>query len=104
MALALLFLFMELENLIKKREEEAGKFVKLMIEIAVIFLIPAVIAVFLSKYFNLSFLYFFPFAFIASWVMVISLYRKVSKKMKGLDKQISELREKQGQPKKHITL
>lgn len=97
MALALLFLTMELEKLLKQREAEAGKLVKLMIKIAVIFLIPAAIAVFLSQYFNLSFFYFFPGAFITSWTLVILLYRKVSKKMKGLDARIKELRAEQGQ-------
>ena len=93
---------MELEKLIKQREDEAGKFVKLMIKIAVIFLIPAAIAVFLSKYFNLSFLYFFPAAFILSWTLVIILYQKVSKKMKALDTRIKELRKEQGQSQKKI--
>lgn len=100
MVKALLFLFMKLEKLIKKREAEAGKFVKLMIQIAAIFLIPVVFAVFLSKYFEISFLYFFPLAFIVSWIIVFFLYRKISKKMKNLDKQINELRKKQGQTQK----
>lgn len=88
---------MELETLLKKREAYAGKIVKLGIQIAVIFLLPAVAAVLLSKYFGISFLYFFPGAFIISWTLVIYLYKKISKEVKALDAEIKELREKQGQ-------
>lgn len=95
---------MELETLLKKRDAYAGRIVKLGIQIAVIFLLPAAAAVFLSRHFNLSFLYFFPGALIISWGLVIYLYKKVSKEMKELDARIKELREKQGQPQKTHTL
>jgi len=92
---------MELEKLLKQREAYAGKIIKLMIQIAVIFLLPAIVGVALSMYFNLSFIYFFPGAFIVSWTVVIFLYNKVRKEMKALDARIAELRSLEEQSHKN---
>jgi predicted tellurium resistance membrane protein TerC len=91
---------MELEDLIKKRDAYAGKILKLGITIAIIFLVPALIAILLKHYFAISYVYSLTFAFIISWTGVIFLYRKINKEVKALEMQIKELREKQGQTQK----
>lgn len=90
---------MELEKLLKQRDSYAGKILKLGIQIAVIFLLPAIIAIVLSKTLHLSFLYFFPGAFIISWAFVVYLYIKIKKEMEELDRCINELREKEQKTK-----
>ena len=59
------------------------------------------VGVALSMYFNLSFIYFFPGAFIVSWTVVIFLYNKVRKEMKALDARIAELRSLEEQSHKN---
>ena len=95
----LLFFIMELETLLRQRESYAGKILKIGVQIAIIFLIPALIGVVLSKTLNISFLYFLPGAFIISWVFVFYLYRKIKIEMKKLDNHINELRKKNNKTK-----
>lgn len=83
---------MELEKLITQRDGYAGKMLPLMIKIAVIFLVPAVIGVVISKVWDINFLYLFPAAFILSWSGVIYVYRKMSREVRALDARIKELR------------
>ncbi|MCI5050938.1 MAG: hypothetical protein MRY57_01365 [Candidatus Pacebacteria bacterium] len=83
---------MELEKLIAQRDAYAGKMVPLMIKIAVIFLVPAIIGVAITKIWGINFLYLFPAAFILSWSGVIYLYRKYAKEVRALDARIKELR------------
>ena len=104
MVKALLFLIMELEKLIQKRDAYAGKILKLGILIAVIFLLPAVIAIVLSRSFDLSYVYTLGGAVIVSWTSVILLYRKIHHEVKALENQIKELRAKQGQTHTKETL
>lgn len=80
---------MELAELEKKRDGYAGKIVKLGFTIAVIFLVPALIAVLLSRVLNLSFLYFFPVAFVVSWSFVVGIYRRYAREVRELDRQIA---------------
>lgn len=83
---------MELEKLLKKRDEFAGRILPLGVKIAVIFLVPAAVGVAITKIWNINFLYLFPAAFILSWSGVIYLYRKVSGEVRALDARIKELR------------
>lgn len=83
---------MELEKLVKQRDAYAGKILPLMIKIAVLFLVPAAIAVAITKIWNINFIYLFPAAFILSWSGVIYLYRKMSGEVRALDARIKELR------------
>jgi len=84
---------MELEKLLKKRDEYAGKILPLGIKIAVVFMVPAAIGVTISKIWNINFLYLFPVAFILSWSGVIYLYRKISGEVRAVDARIKELRD-----------
>ena len=95
---------MELEKLIKKRDAYAGKILKLGIIIAVIFILPAIIALLLTKYFNISYAYTLGGAFIVSWTGVVFLYRKIYREVKILETQIRDLNNKQGQIQKKDTL
>ena len=83
---------MKLEELEKKRDSYGGKIVKLALLIAVIFLVPVLVIAGISYYGDIKFMYLFPIAFVVSWVLVILLYRKVSKEVKGLDRQIKDLK------------
>jgi len=83
---------MQLETLIKKREAYAGQILRLGIQIAGIFLIPVILVIIISRLFDISLMYLFPFAFITSWASVIVLYRKVSREVRYLDAQIKEAR------------
>lgn len=83
---------MELEKLIQQRDAYAGRIIKLAIIIAILFLVPAAIAMLVHYYMDISYMYLFPLAFIISWTGVILLYRKISKEVRALDARIKELR------------
>jgi hypothetical protein len=68
------------------------------IQIAVIFLVPALLALLAYKVFGISFMYVFPLAFIISWTGVILLYKKISKEVRALDARIKELRVQETKP------
>lgn len=87
---------MELEKLLKQRDAYAGKILKLGILIAVIFLLPAVISIIITRYFSISYIYTLGGAFVTSWVLTLFLYRDIARKVKKLEKRIKEL---QGQAK-----
>ena len=83
---------MELEKLIKQRESYGGQIIHLAIKIAILFLVPAILAIIISRYADIAYINVFPFAFIISWTGVILLYRKVSKEVRTLNERIKELR------------
>lgn len=82
----------ELEQLEKKRDLLAFRVVKLMIHIALIFAIPAAIAIAIHYFFDIRFRFLFPVAFILSWILVIRLYRKTDRQMRELDQRIMKLK------------
>jgi hypothetical protein len=83
----------KIKALEEKREAHITKIFWLCIEIALVFLIPALIGVYLS---NLLFpnLRFITLAatFIISWTIVIFRYQSISKKMRSIDMEIKELK------------
>jgi len=83
---------MKLDELIQERDAYGGKILKLGISIAVIFILPVLIIAGISYLSGIRFIYLFPIAFIVSWTLVVILYKRVSKKVKTLDKQIQDLR------------
>lgn len=96
---------MELETLLKQRDAYAGKILKLGILIAVIFLLPAVIAIFVTKYFNVSYVYTLGIAFIVSWTGVVFLYRNIAQRVKKLETRINELQvQKKDTNNQHTTI
>lgn len=76
----------------QQRDAYASKILPLGIKIAVIFLIPAAIAVLLNKFLNVPIRYTLPVAFLLSWYGVIMIYRKTSREVRALDQKIKELR------------
>lgn len=81
---------MELHELEKKRDAYAGKIAQLAIQIALIFAIPAAVALLLKYLFEVPIVYTLPVAFILSWVLVIRLYKKVDRAVRDLEEQIRE--------------
>jgi len=69
---------MELEKLIKQRDSYAGKILGLAIRIAVLFLVPAVLAILANTFLGAPLRYVFPLAFIISWTGVVLLYKKIT--------------------------
>jgi cytochrome c biogenesis protein CcdA len=83
-----------LESLTAEREKYVTRIFWFALEIALIFLLPAIIAIFLYKAIapeNSSW-HVLPVAFIISWGIVIKRYMTLHKKLSGLDKQIKEMR------------
>lgn len=89
---------MELEKLIKQRDAYGGQIINLAIKIAILFLVPAVLAILANQYVGISYIYVFPLAFIISWTGVILLYKKISKEVRALDVRIKELRAQETNP------
>lgn len=87
--------FMKLKELEQQRDAYAGRIAKLAIQIALIFGVPAALAIGLSRWFEVKIMYLLPVAFIISWIMVITLYRKVDRKVRELEQQISELKKEE---------
>lgn len=88
-------LFMKLEELLQQRDAYGEKIVKLMIQIALIFLAPILVMAGISYLFDIQFMYLFPVAFIISWTFVIRLYRRYAKEVRALDAQIKALRDQE---------
>ncbi len=86
---------MKLRELEKKRDNYASEVVKMAIQVAVTFAIPAIIAVVLYKYVNVPIVISLPLAFIVSWALVVRLYKKVDREAKELDKQIADAKAEQ---------
>lgn len=84
-------------DLIRLQNEREGHITKLFwfaLEIALIFLIPALVTVFLLMEFfsKKAAIYSLPFTFVFSWVIIIIRWKKINKILTGLDKQISDLK------------
>lgn len=84
----------EITALTKERENYITKLFWFALEIAIIFLVPAVVAVFISlEYFTRkAAIMSLPFTFIFSWSIVIFRWRKMNRVLTKLDKDISDLK------------
>ncbi|MCB9805552.1 hypothetical protein H6775_00150 [Candidatus Nomurabacteria bacterium] len=83
----------EIKKLESEREKHVTRIFWILIEIAFIFGIPAAVAVVLVKFLGGHTLYIaLPIAFILSWVILILHYRKMSQRLKDLDRKIKELK------------
>lgn len=85
------------KDLIRLQNEREGYITKLFwfaLEIALIFLIPALVTVFLLMEFfsKKAAIYSLPFTFVFSWVIIIIRWKKINKVLTQLDKDISELK------------
>lgn len=83
-----------LESLIAEREKYVTRIFWFALEIALIFLLPALAAIFIYKLVapqNSSW-HVLPVAFVLSWGIVITRYIRLHKKLSGLDAQIKTLR------------
>lgn len=86
---------MTLQELEKERNAYASQITNLAIKIAVIFVVPVLLAIGVSRLFDVSLVYTMPIAFIISWVLVIRMYRKVDKKVRELEEKIRALKEEE---------
>lgn len=87
----------KLTNLRKKRDALMTSFFWVGLQIAVIFGVPAAIAAVLGTYLdkgegNFFVTLFLILAFITSWIIVIFVYRKHSKKMAVIEDEIAEVK------------
>ena len=90
----------KLKELEAKRDKMVNKTFILMLEILVIFGVPAAIAFFAGAWLDTRFdtggktlqLTSLAVAFVTSWVITIAKYRKINKQLEDLDKQIKELK------------
>lgn len=84
---------LSLEN---ERDKYITKLFWFALEIAVIFLVPALIAIFISlEFFSKKVAIFsLPFTFIFSWAIVIVRWKKINGILTKLDKDISNLKNK----------
>jgi len=87
----------QLKNLEKKRDDHVTKIFWAGLKIAGMFAVPMVIAILIgiqlggnAKWIAL------PIAFVFSWALVIRYFNTISKEMKGIDKEIADLREELG--------
>ncbi len=93
-----LVIFMELEKLQAQKESEISGFFWLGLQIAFIFGIPAAVAVFIGK--KLSAIWAgnswvticLVISFIFSWIIIIIIYRKKSKKINTIEARIREIK------------
>jgi hypothetical protein len=83
---------MNLDDLERQRDAYASKIGKLALYIAVIFAVPAVIAIAIGRYADISLAYLLPIAFVISWILVAQLYRRIDKKVRELESRIRELK------------
>lgn len=89
---------MDIKTLQQERDKHTTGFFWLGLQIAVIFGLPAGIAVFVGKKLNLQFdtniwtTIFLAAAFVISWVIVGIMYNKKSKILNKIESQIRELR------------
>lgn len=87
----------ELDTLVAERESHVTRIFWLGLEIALIFLLPALAVVYIAGniWSKQVVWYLLPFSFALSWVIVFVRYRKLSKKLSELDRRIKELRQRQ---------
>lgn len=94
----------ELETLIKERDAYAGKILKLGILIAIIFLIPAALAILVTRVSGVSYVITLGVAVLTSWVLVGVVYTRTSRKVQSLEKRIKALRDsKEHKNNQHTT-
>jgi uncharacterized membrane protein (DUF485 family) len=86
---------MNLEDLKKQRDQHVNKIFYLGLKIAIIFLVPALIAVYGGKMLDAHFQTgksiatgSLVFAFVLSWFIVIRMYSKLSAKLEKLNQEI----------------
>jgi pheromone shutdown protein TraB len=86
----------ELARLEAERQRQITRVFWMMLEIAFVFLVPALIVVFVvgAVWPRAVVWYVLPFSFLFSWGIVIVRYRMLSKKLGALDAQIKELQNK----------
>lgn len=83
-----------LRELEEKRDKQVTRIFWLSLEIALVFLIPALLSVYISKLLFPKFIFLAMFlTFIISWVIVIVRYQSISKKINSIEKEIKKLKE-----------
>jgi hypothetical protein len=95
-------IYMDIEELKKRRESLVNSIFILMIQIAFIFAIPAIAAILAGKYLdegkNTFYVPLFLFiSFVTSWVAVIWLYKNKTKKLNEVESLIKEAAQKDKQ-------
>lgn len=98
---------MNLKELEQKRDKEVTGFFWLGLQIAFIFGIPAFLAVWIGGILNQQSdtnfrAIFLVLAFVISWVIVILIYQRKTKKLKELDLKIKEMKQKSLENNEHI--
>lgn len=84
----------KLEKLEKEREKQVTRVFWMGLEIAVLFAVPLAVAVIIAKIFGGYVTWIaLVVALIISWSLMIRLYRRVSRRMQGLDTEIKSLRQ-----------
>lgn len=84
----------DIKQLETERQAQITKLFVLAVEIAFIIAIPAFLVLGLGKMFGkMWWIIGFPVAIILSWAIIVSLYRRLNKKMTDLDRRIKELKE-----------
>lgn len=85
---------LDIVGLEKEREKHITKLFWFALEIAVIFLVPALLAIFISLEFftRKAVFYALPFTFVLSWVVVIIRWQKINKILTKLDADIRNLK------------
>lgn len=80
-----------------EREKQITRLFWFALEMAIIFLVPALIAIFISlEYFTKKVaIISLPFTFVLSWVIVILRWKKLNRILTKLDKDISNLKKEQ---------
>jgi len=86
----------DLIRLQNERESYITKLFWFALEIALIFLIPALITVFLLMEFfsKKAAIYSLPFTFVFSWVIIFIRWKRINRILTDLDKKILELKNK----------
>lgn len=84
----------DIKALENQREKYITKLFWFALEIAIIFLVPALMAIFISlEYFSKKVaIMSLPFTFVLSWVIVLFRWKKINSIMTKLDKDILELK------------
>ena len=86
---------MNIEELKKNRDQQVHGLFTLMIQIAFIFAVPAIIAALSGKYLDKDgsdfyTVIFLVIAFVLSWIMVIFVYKRKTKKLTEVENLIKE--------------
>jgi hypothetical protein len=87
----------KIEVLSAERERYVTRIFWFALEIALIFLLPALVAIFVYRLIFPTYpvWYVLPFTFVLSWIIVIRRYVVLHKKLSGLDKEIKSLKDAQ---------